>query len=55
MRAPAGFRCFPESETGATAVEYSLLVAAIGAVIISVVQVLGDQLIPGFQAVIVLL
>jgi Flp pilus assembly pilin Flp len=52
---PAAFYSFPESETGGTAVEYSLLVAFIATVIISVVQVLGDQLIPGFQAVIDLL
>lgn len=55
MVTPAGGRSFPESETGGTAVEYSLLVAFIATVIISAVQVLGDQLILGFQAVIDLL
>ncbi|WP_308159833.1 Flp family type IVb pilin [Arthrobacter sp. ISL-5] len=42
----------PESEAGATAVEYSLLVAFIATVIIGAVIALGEQLIPGFQAVI---
>lgn len=41
-----------ESEAGATAVEYSLLVALIASVIIGVVTALGLQLVPGFQAVI---
>lgn len=51
----AGFRRLPESEIGATAVEYCLLVAFIATVIIFAVQTLGDQLTPGFQAVIELL
>lgn len=40
------------SEAGATAVEYSLLVAFIATAIITVVGVLGGQLLPGFQTVI---
>lgn len=40
------------SEAGATAVEYSLLLALIATAIIGVVEVLGGQLIPGFQAAI---
>lgn len=52
VRPIAGFRRLSESEIGATAVEYSLLVAFIATVIIFAVQALGDQLIPGFQAVI---
>ncbi|WP_426990065.1 Flp family type IVb pilin [Pseudarthrobacter sp. Y6] len=40
------------SEAGATAVEYSLLVAFIATVIIGSVGALGNQLIPGFQSVI---
>ncbi|WP_458111579.1 Flp family type IVb pilin [Arthrobacter sp. R1-13] len=45
-------RRLPESETGATAVEYSLLVAFIASVIIAVVTTLGEQLLPGFETVI---
>ena len=40
------------SETGATAVEYGLLIAFIASAIIAVVILLGDQLLPGFQAAI---
>ena len=40
------------AEAGATAVEYSLVVALIATAIIGVVEVLGGQLIPGFQSVI---
>jgi pilus assembly protein Flp/PilA len=39
-------------ETGATAVEYGLLVALIAAAIVVIVGVLGGQLLPGFQSVI---
>jgi pilus assembly protein Flp/PilA len=39
-------------ETGATAVEYGLLVALIAAVIVVVVAALGQKLIPGFDIVI---
>jgi pilus assembly protein Flp/PilA len=39
-------------ETGATAVEYGLLVALIAAVIISIVAILGMKLVPGFDIVI---
>jgi Flp pilus assembly pilin Flp len=42
----------PDSDGGATAVEYSLLAAFIASVIIAVVTTLGNQLVPGFQAVI---
>ncbi|MGX9900240.1 Flp family type IVb pilin [Arthrobacter sp. SA17] len=48
----ACIRRLPESETGATAVEYSLLVAFIATVIIAVARTLGEQLVPGFQAAI---
>jgi pilus assembly protein Flp/PilA len=39
-------------ESGATAVEYGLLVGLIAAVIIGTVILLGPALIPGFQSVI---
>ncbi|WP_426938693.1 Flp family type IVb pilin [Pseudarthrobacter sp. S3] len=39
-------------EAGATAVEYSLLIAFIATAIIGVVGTLGGQLLPGFEAVI---
>jgi len=37
-------------ESGATAVEYALLVALIAAVIIVIVAVLGDTVAAGFQS-----
>ncbi|WP_426996555.1 Flp family type IVb pilin [Pseudarthrobacter sp. N5] len=40
------------SQAGASAVEYSLLVAFIATVIVAVVGTLGLQLVPGFQAVV---
>lgn len=40
------------SEAGATAVEYSLLLALIASAIVGVVAILGGQLLPGFQAAI---
>ena len=40
-----------KSEKGATAVEYGIMVAAIAAVIITVVFALGDQLILLFDGV----
>lgn len=52
LSALAGVCRLPQSETGATAVEYALLVAFIASVIIAVVTVLGIQLEPGFQAAI---
>jgi Flp pilus assembly pilin Flp len=48
----ATLRTSRSGEAGATAVEYSLLAALIATVIIAVVQVLGGQLVPGFQSVI---
>ncbi|MDD1476834.1 Flp family type IVb pilin [Arthrobacter sp. H16F315] len=41
-----------ESEKGATAVEYGLLVALVAAVIIGVVTILGTQIQAAFQTVI---
>lgn len=52
LRGLADLRRLPESEAGATAVEYSLLVAFIASVIIAVVTTLGQQLVPGFESVI---
>lgn len=52
LSGPAHLPRLPESEAGATAVEYSLLVAFIASVIIAVVTTLGEQLVPGFQLVI---
>jgi pilus assembly protein Flp/PilA len=46
------FRRFRNSETGATAVEYGLLVALIAAVIIGTVALLGPQVQAGFQTVV---
>ena len=43
---------YTSSEAGATAVEYSFLVAFIATAIIGIVEVLGGQLVPGFQSVI---
>lgn len=37
-------------QTGATAVEYALLVGFIATVIVFAVGLLGQQVIPGFQA-----
>jgi pilus assembly protein Flp/PilA len=45
----AVIRHLQKSETGATAVEYGLLLAFIASAIIAVVILLGDQLVPGFQ------
>lgn len=39
-------------ETGATAVEYGLLVALISAVIVGIVVTLGGQVAAGFQTVV---
>jgi Flp pilus assembly pilin Flp len=39
-------------ESGATAVEYSIMLVFIAAVIIAIVGVLGNQLVPGFCAVV---
>ncbi|WP_097186556.1 Flp family type IVb pilin [Ornithinimicrobium cerasi] len=41
-----------DSERGATAVEYGLLLALIAGVIISVVTLIGPKLLPGFQTII---
>jgi pilus assembly protein Flp/PilA len=41
-----------ESEKGATAVEYGLLVALIAAVIIGVVTILGTQIQVAFQTIV---
>lgn len=38
-------------DAGATAVEYSLLIALIAAVILAAVKILGLKLIPGFSSV----
>ena len=38
-------------QSGATAVEYALMVGFIATVIVLAVGLLGQQLIPGFQAV----
>ncbi|MEV8147763.1 Flp family type IVb pilin [Arthrobacter sp. NPDC080073] len=40
-----------DSETGASAVEYSILVVFIATAIVAIVGVLGLQLVPGFQQV----
>ncbi|UKA57769.1 Flp family type IVb pilin [Arthrobacter sp. FW306-2-2C-D06B] len=40
------------SETGASAVEYSLLVVFIATAIVVIVGTLGLQLVPGFQQVV---
>lgn len=40
------------SEAGASAVEYSILVALIATVVITIVGTLGLQLVPGFQQVV---
>jgi pilus assembly protein Flp/PilA len=40
------------SEEGATAIEYGLLIALIAGVIITILMILGPQLLPGFQSVI---
>ena len=40
-----------ESERGATAVEYGLLVALIAAVIVTIVATLGNQINEAFQTV----
>lgn len=50
--AETAFQNFVNVECGASAVEYSLLVALIATAIIAVAKVLGGQLIPGFQLVI---
>lgn len=41
-----------ESEKGATAVEYGLLVALVAAIIIGVVTILGTQIQAAFQTVV---
>lgn len=43
---------FHANEAGATAAEYSLLVALIAAVIIATVSLISPELLPGFQAII---
>ncbi len=40
------------SEAGASAVEYSLLVAFIATIIFTIVGTLGAQLVPGFEHVV---
>lgn len=45
-----GLRSMRSLQTGATAVEYALLVGFIATVIVFAVGLLGQQLIPGFQA-----
>ena len=42
----------PHDESGATAVEYGLLVALIAAVIIVIVTSVGLKLLPGFEFVV---
>ncbi|MBT2514374.1 Flp family type IVb pilin [Arthrobacter sp. ISL-30] len=42
---------FRANEAGATAVEYSLLLAFIAAVIFATVALIGPALLPGFQTV----
>lgn len=44
-------RINPKSERGATAVEYGILVAAIAAVIVSIVFILGGQVKQAFTDV----
>jgi pilus assembly protein Flp/PilA len=44
-------RAIVKSEKGATAVEYGIMVAAIAAVIIAIVVVLGGQVQGAFQTV----
>jgi pilus assembly protein Flp/PilA len=41
-----------ETEEGATAVEYGLLVALIAAVIVGIVAILGGQIAAAFQAIV---
>ncbi len=48
----SGIKSKLESEKGATAVEYGLLVALVAAVIIGVVTILGTQIQAAFQTVI---
>ncbi len=48
-------RCVAGEESGATAVEYGLLLAFVAAVIIAVVIVLGGQVSGGFQGFVNLL
>lgn len=45
------FKTFLTSETGASAVEYGLLVALIAAVIIGTVKILGQNVNDGFEKV----
>ena len=40
-----------QQDTGATAVEYGIMVAAIAAVIVTVVILIGDQLVAAFTSV----
>jgi pilus assembly protein Flp/PilA len=42
---------FARDDSGATAVEYGLLVALIAAVIVAAVAILGQDILIGFQAV----
>lgn len=44
-----------KSEKGATAVEYGIMVAAIAAVIVAVVFLIGDQIVAAFETVLVAL
>jgi Flp pilus assembly pilin Flp len=41
-----------DSETGASAVEYSILIVFIATAIVAIVGILGLQLVPGFQQVV---
>lgn len=41
-----------DSEAGASAVEYSILVVFIATAIVAIVGILGLQLVPGFQQVV---
>jgi Flp pilus assembly pilin Flp len=52
LRFAAKLQVYTSSEAGATAVEYSLLVAFIATAIIASVGALGDQVILQFQSVI---
>ncbi|UZP68788.1 Flp family type IVb pilin [Desulfovibrio mangrovi] len=45
------FKTFLTSETGASAVEYGLLVALIAAVIVGTVKILGGKVNTGFNTV----
>jgi Flp pilus assembly pilin Flp len=52
LRLRKALRVTSASEAGASAVEYSLLVAFIATIIFTIVGTLGAQLVPGFEHVV---